>query len=230
MDEGRVPEVCVLDPYGHIAHFLTGDGGARDGGARRHPGRASFHTAMWTVRAGGRELGLLTGALGAAWAVLAAERLGAAGARVVVSISPALPVHPPGPLPRLVLIDRALRDEAVSVAHRPAARWSRLDPAVAARCTGSLDGVSTGAAWSTAAPCREAAAVLARSGPDRITCVDTEAAALYAHAERGGPTVVCLTHLDGATTIAGRVVTWGPGVGGGRLLAAVTAVADTVHG
>lgn len=219
----RVPEVCVLDPYGHIARPL-----ADAGRAQRHDGWACFHTELWAARVDGRDVGLVTGALGAAWAVLVARRLAEAGGRIVVSLSPALPVHPSGPLPHVALIDRALRDEAVSTAHRPVARWSRLDAAAASRLAGAR--LPTGAAWSTAAPCRGPAVALARAGPDRICCVDTEAAALYAHAGDGGPTVVCLAHLDAATTMADRVVTWGPGVGVDRLLEVATAVADAVGG
>jgi hypothetical protein len=213
-----VPEVCLLDPYGHMVGSLAGSGRAR-----RHPGWDCYHTGLWTTRVDDRAVGLVTGGLGAAWAVLVARRLAGSGGRIVVSVSPALPVHPSGPLPRVVLIDRALRDEAVSAAHRPAARWSRLDPVVAARL--ARVGMATGAAWSTAAPCRGPAVALARAGTDRISCVDTEAAALYAYAEGGGPTVVCLAHLDATTTMTDRVVTWGPGVGADRLLEVATAVA-----
>lgn len=66
----------------------------------------------------------------------------------------------------------------------------------------------TGATWSTAAPCRGPSLALARAGTDRICCVDTEAAALYAYAQQADrPTVVCLAHLDAATTTTDRVVT-----------------------
>jgi hypothetical protein len=218
-----VPEVCVLDPYGHIVRTLA------DAGRAQRPGDWDcFHTELWTTRVGGRTIGLVTGGLGAAWAVLVARRLAESGARVVVSLSPALPVHPTGPLPQVALIDRALRDEAVSAARRPAARWSRLDTEAASRLAGL--GLPTGAAWSTAAPCRGPAVALARAGTDRICCVDTEAAALYACAEDGGSTIVCLAHLDAATTMVDRVVTWGPGVGVARLLGATTVVADALLG
>jgi len=145
--EYRVPEVCVLDPYGHIVRPL-----AEAGRAQRHADWACFHTELWTTRADDRDVGLVTGALGAAWAVLVARRLAESGSQVLVSVSPALPVHPPGPLPHVALIDRALRDEAVSTAHRPAARWSRLAEVAASRLAGHR--LPTGASWSTAAPCR----------------------------------------------------------------------------
>lgn len=209
MRGGQVPAVCVLDPYSHIARPR-----ADTGRAEPLDGWACFHTGLWTTRAGDRDLGLVTGALGAAWAVLVARRLAESGVRIVVSLSPALPVRPSAPLPHVALIDRALRDDAVSAAHRSVSRWSRLDAAVGSRLAGRR--MPTGATWSTAAPCRSPALALACAGTDRICCVDTEAAALYAHAQQADrPTGVCLAHLDAATATTDRVVTWGPGVGAG---------------
>lgn len=225
-----VPAVCILDPYGDIAGPL-----ARAGRGKRHRGWACFHTEMWTAQVDGRDVGIVTGALGAAWAVLVAEELAASGCRVVVSISPALPVDPPGPLPCVVLIDRALRDEAVSSRHPSTGRWSRLDATVAAGLAGAFDGlpirVRTAAARSTAAPCRVPAVALTRAATnrDRVSCVDTDAAALYAFASGWGGVIVCLAHLDTATVTSGAEVTWGAGVGAETLLAVGAATATALR-
>jgi hypothetical protein len=228
MTSEPVPATCILDPYGDIAGHL-----AETGRGRRRPGWDCFHTQMVTTRVDGVDLGIVTMALGAPWAVLVAERLAGSGCRVLLSISPALPVDPPGVLPCVMVIDRALRGEAVSRRYRPSARWSRLDPTAAARLTGAFDRlpqrVHTGASWSTAAPQRVPISTVARHVAGRIACVETDAAALYACGVARSATVVCLAHLAVPTVTAGAEVTWGPGVGAETLLAVGVAAAGPLR-
>lgn len=217
------PAACVLDPDGRIVRHLAATGrGVRD------PDWDCFHTELWTTPTAAGEIGVVAYAVGAPWAVLVADRLVGAGCELLVSVAPALPVGPTGPLPHLVLIDRALRDEPTSSRGRPPARWSRLDVTAAAGLHGAFDHlpirVRTGTSWSTAAPHRAFATALARDDTT-FACVDTDAAALYAFGEERAATVACLAHLDGATTVSGTDVTWGPGVPGEAALAVAAAAA-----
>lgn len=223
------PAVCLLDPYGDIAAHL-----AITGRGRHDPSWSCFHTNMWATRLDGVDIGVVTMAMGAPWAVLAAERLAGSGCRVLLSVAPALPVDPPAALPCVVLIDRALRGEVLSAGRLPASRWSHLDQHITDRLAGALDHlavpVSRGTSWSTAAPHRVRARALARASTDygRISCVETDAAALYASSATRALTTVCFAHLDEPTETPGMEVTWGPGVGAEALLAVVAAAAQAL--
>lgn len=81
------------------------------GTCQRHPGWACYHTDLDVFRYDGREYGIVGHAVGAAFAVLIAEELFAAGCRFLVSVTSAgqiLPVQTPR---YFVVIERALRDE-----------------------------------------------------------------------------------------------------------------------
>lgn len=52
-----------------------------------------------------------------------------------------------------------------------------------------------GHSWTTDAPFRETRSALDRHAANGVTCVEMEAAALYAYARATGNRVVCLAHL-----------------------------------
>jgi uridine phosphorylase len=189
-----VPAVVLLDPDGDIVRHL-----AASGRGRRHPGWACYHTEMLTVDLDGVELGVIGNAVGAPFAVLVAEQLAACGADLVISITSAGLITPIGRLPRFVLIDRALRDEGTSAHYLPPARWSSLDDEISKRLVNVLarlpEPVLTCAAWTTDAPYRETIVAIAAAREEGITCVEMEAAALYAYGAARQRAVVCLAHI-----------------------------------
>ncbi len=197
-----VPSVGLLDPDGDIVRHL-----AASGRGRRHPGWACYHTEMWTVELDGIEIGVVGMAVGAPFAVLVAEQLAASGADLVISITSAGQISPIDRLPCFVLIDRALRDEGTSTHYQPPARWSHLDDKLRTRLHGAFDNlpepVLTGTAWTTDAPYRETAAAVAAAEAEGITCVEMEAAALYAYATARSRDVVCLAHITNTMATAG---------------------------
>lgn len=169
-------------------------------------------------------------AVGAPFAVLVAEQLAASGAELVISITSAGVITPVTASPCFVLIDRAWRDEGTSSHYLPPAEWSELDPDLAHRLAGAFDGlpvpVVTGSAWTTDAPYRETAAAVRAAAAAGITCVEMEAAALYAYAQARGHRVVCLAHLTNTMAVdGGDDVDKGPDNGVRHTLAVMGAVA-----
>ncbi|MEC3975860.1 nucleoside phosphorylase [Amycolatopsis sp. H20-H5] len=224
LPDTAVPAVGLLDPDGDIVRYL-----ATSGRGERHPGWACYHTEMWTVDLDGVDIGVVGMAVGAPFAVLVAEQLAASGANLVISITSAGQIAPIERLPCFVLIDRALRDEGTSVHYLPPARWSSLDDEIGSRLAGALDQLTepvlTGAAWTTDAPYRETAAAIAAARAEGITCVDMEAAALYAYASARRRAVVCLAHITNTMATDGDDFNKGDHNGVHEALTIVRAVA-----
>jgi len=105
------------------------------------------------------------------------------------------------------LIDRALRDEGTSLHYQPPGTWSRLDPEIKHRIEPTLDELSENIgiadSWTTDAPYRETAAAIAAATAAGASCVEMEAAALYALAAAESRQVVCLAHLTNTMAVAG---------------------------
>ena len=219
-----VPAVALLDPGGDLVRFLSSSGQGQ-----RHPGWACYHTEMWTVEVQGIEIGVVGVAVGASFAVLVAEQLFASGAEILISVSSAGQVAPLGPLPRLVLIDRALRDEGTSEHYLPPDLWSSLDSDLLAKLHGSFDAlpepVSVGSSWTTDAPYRETASAIEAAQQLGAVCVEMEAAALYAFAAACSRTVVCLAHITNTMAAKGEDFEKGVDDGVHVTLAAAAAVA-----
>jgi len=222
-----VPAVAVLDPDGDIVRYLD-----RTGRGRRHSGWACYHTEMWTTDIGGVEIGVVGMAVGAPFAVLVAEQLTASGSKLIISVTSAGRIVPCGQLPLFVLIERALRDEGTSAHYLPPARWSRVNPQLCAALDNAFDGLSqtvlTGASWTTDAPYRETAAAVAAAAAEQISCVEMEAAALYAYAEASTASVVCIAHITNTMAVAGEDFEKGTDNGVHDALAVISAVANAI--
>jgi hypothetical protein len=82
LNDGVVPEVCVLDPDGDVVRQTKADDRAI-----RDPDWACYHTELYRMTHDGLDLGIVPCAVGASFAVLVAEQLFAAGCRLLVSIT-----------------------------------------------------------------------------------------------------------------------------------------------
>ncbi|WP_312029692.1 methyltransferase domain-containing protein [Methylocystis sp. H62] len=196
-----VPQICVLDPDGDIVRRLR-----VAGYADHHPGWACYHTDLYLFRHDGHEYGIVGCAVGAAFAVLVAEELFAAGCRLLISVTSAgqiLPVQAP---PYFIVIDRALRDEGASYHYLPPSDYSEADPRLVQLSREALTaaGISAqvGASWTTDAPFRETEAAIDAALRTGILAVEMEAAALYALAKARGRSAICFAHV---TNQMGRV-------------------------
>lgn len=188
-----VPVLCLLDPDGDIVRALRAAGRAR-----RHAGWVCYHTDPWRFDLGGREVGVVGCAVGAAFAVLVAEELFASGCRLLVSVTSSGRICPAGTPPYFVLIERALRDEGTSYHYLPPSEWSAAPAPLLARLDGAFAGgpqVITGATWTTDAPFRETEAAIETARARGILAVEMEAAGLYAFAAARGREVICLAHV-----------------------------------
>jgi uridine phosphorylase len=218
LPELDVPAVCLLDPDGDIVRHLraTGEG-------RLHLGWACYHTEMWTTHVDGLRIGVVGMAVGAPFAVLVAEQLAASGVALIISVTSAGQITALAEPPYFLLIERAWRDEGTSVHYQPPAAWSILDERIShALLAAGLDGAQTarsegwgggarrrherivrGSSWTTDAPYRETPTAITAAVAAGVTCVEMEAAALYAYAAATGRPVVCLAHVTNTMAIHG---------------------------
>jgi len=194
VEDGPVPDVCLLDPDGDIVNRL------RDAGrASPHPHWPGYHTTLYETELSGRSVGVLGRAVGAPFAVLVAEQLFAAGCKLLLSVTSAGQIVPQGTPPYFVLVDEALRDEGTSYHYRPPSTYASLNPSLRERLTGEFSSVPVpvhaGRSWTTDAPYRETESAIAAARGERILAVEMEAAALYAFAEARNRSVVCFAHV-----------------------------------
>ena len=224
LDEGSVPEVCLLDPDGDVVRHLS-----REGAARRSETWACYHSELWLTQMGGRPLGIVPCAVGGPYAVMVAEELAASGCRLVVSVTSAGRVVPFGEPPYFVLIEAAWRDEGTSLHYLPPSEWVELAPrlrtALAGRFNSLGEPVRVGRSWTTDAPFRETEAAIAAAEAAGIHAVEMEAAGLYAYAQALGRDVVCIAHVTNSMAVDGDDFEKGPDAGTHRILALVNEVA-----
>ncbi len=196
-----VPALCVLDPDGDLVRHLR-----HTGQARPSPGWACYHTDLTEFSLpDGVTIGVVGCAVGAPFAVLVAEQLFASGCRFLLSVTSAGQIGDLGPLPALVIIDRALRDEGTSRHYVPASPDILApDPALLDRVEGAMrtafpPGAGTrlhrGPSWTTDAPYRETAPAIAEAAAQGALAVEMEAAGLYALATARHLPIVCMAHV-----------------------------------
>lgn len=179
LDGTPVPPLCILDFDGDLT-----DGLARDGGATVSTSWACFHTQMMTLTLDGVACGVVPRTIGGPYAVLIAEQLHAAGARLIVGLTSAGRLQPTLPLPSIVVVDEAIRDEGTSlhyVAESPTV--SSPTPLMVERLAhelGAVGVVERGLVWTTDAPYRETAAQLLKWTAAGALAVEMQAASLFA--------------------------------------------------
>lgn len=189
-----VPAVCALDPDGDLVRALRAAGRSRPS-----PGWACYHTTMDVVDHAGLTIGIVGLAVGAPFAVLAAEQLFVSGCRQLISVTSAGQIAPLGPPPYFMLIDRALRDEGTSYHYLPPSLFAEADGGLADSAFAAVSGLAVpvhrGASWTTDAPYRETEDAIAAARDHGALAVEMEAAALYAFAQARGHAVLCFAHV-----------------------------------
>lgn len=109
-----VPPLCVLDFDGDLSDRL-----AAEGVTSLLKSWACFHTSMGVLMLNDVWCGIVPRTIGGPYAVLVAEQLWAAGAKMVVGITSAGRVSPTLPLPSILVVDEAVRDEGTSLHYLP---------------------------------------------------------------------------------------------------------------
>jgi len=194
VEQGSVPDVCLLDPDGDIVDRLRATGRAEP-----HAHWPGYHTTLYEAELNDCTIGVLGRAVGSSFAVLVAEQLFAAGCDLLLSITSAGQIVPQGEPPYFVLIEKALRDEGTSHHYRPPAPYAHLDSALRQQLQDGFGDVPVpvhgGASWTTDAPYRETEPAIAAAREEGILAVEMEAAALYAFSEARDGQVVCFAHV-----------------------------------
>ncbi len=197
----RAPRICVLDPDGDLDDYLRGRGElAVDANW------GCFHTRLSVYAGGGREFGIIARAIGAAFSVLLAEQLFASGCEFLISLSSAGQLVDLGAPPYFVVIDRALRGEGTSYHYLRPSRFVDADRGLLDRMVPALRrtgvAVHVGASWTTDAPFRETAAMVAARRAEGMLTVEMEAAGVYAFAAATGVPVLCLAQVTNRVNCA----------------------------
>jgi uridine phosphorylase len=196
-----VPPICVLDPDGDVVEALR-----RAGRTRRFEAWPCYHTELDNFALGGKTVGIVGRAVGAAFAVLIAEELFESGCRLLISLTSAGQIVPAGTPPHFVVIDRALRDEGTSYHYAAPASFADADPKLVDAAEKALKQAGlpavVGGSWTTDAPFRETAEAVDAARREGLLTVEMEAAALYAFAQAKGHPVLCLAHV---TNTMGRM-------------------------
>jgi uridine phosphorylase len=207
-----VPPLCVLDFDGDLSDHLA------DAGLST-PLRswACFHTSMGVLTLDGLVCGIVPRTIGGPYAVLIAEQLRAAGARVIVGLTSAGRVSPSLPLPSIVVIDEAVRDEGTSLHYLlPGASVETPSPRLVDVMVQELSAlrvpVSRGTVWTTDAPYRETQDQLRTWAECGVLGVEMQAASLFAFAHARGAHVGMVALVSNAVDqVAGEFDTGGNG-------------------
>lgn len=189
-----VPPLCVLDFDGDLSDHL-----ADERVSSPWASWACFHTSMRVATIAGVSCGIVPRTIGGPYAVLVAEQLRAAGARLIVGITSAGRVSPDLPLPSIVVVNQAIRDEGTSFHYLPPSRAVETPtPAIVEPLLRELREVASsvrqGPVWTTDAPYRETPDQLQHWAAEGALAVEMQAASLFAfaHARAAAVAVVAL--------------------------------------
>jgi uridine phosphorylase len=180
-----MPSICVLDFDGDLA-----DGLLREKAATFSESWACFHTQMLVTKAANVECGIIPRTIGGPYAVLIAEQLRVAGVRLTVGLTSAGRIAPELPLPSIVVVDEAIRDEGTSLHYLPPSTTvatptpSIVDDLV--HDLSDLSAVRRGLAWTTDAPYRETGQQLRAWRERGALAVEMQAASLFAFGQAKG--------------------------------------------
>ena len=179
---GIVPPVCILEFDGDITDWLV-----RDGIAKPFGPWACFHTSMFTMELEGVTCGIIARTIGGPYAVLIAEQLQAAGAKLIIGLTSAGRVSRDLPLPCLVVATSAIRDEGTSYHYLPPSLEVKPHPRAVRAIKDTLKKAGlnfiAGRTWTTDGLFRETRAKVNLRRRQGCVVVEMEAAAFFAVAK-----------------------------------------------
>ena len=226
---GNVPPLCILEFDGDITDWLV-----REGIAKPFAPWACFHTAMFALDLEGVSCGIIARTIGGPYAVLIAEQLRAAGAKLIVGLTSAGRVSPDLPLPCLVVATGAIRDEGTSYHYLPPGTEVACDSPVVPFLERELIAtgwaVRSGKVWTTDAPYRETKTQLDRWAREGALAVEMQAAALFAFAIARHASVASVAMVSNAVDHAGVQFDTGSQEDGLRILKAIARAARSLSG
>ena len=221
---GIVPPVCILEFDGDITDWLV-----REGIAKPFEPWACFHTSMFAMDLEGVPCGIVARTIGGPYAVLIAEQLQAAGAKLIVGLTSAGRVSPDLPLPCLVVATSAIRDEGTSYHYLPSgsevACKSPLVPLLERELIATGWAVRSGKVWTTDAPYRETRAQLDKWAREGVLAVEMQAASLFAFGIARQASVASVAMVSNAVDHTGEQFNTGSQDDGLRILQAIARAA-----
>jgi uridine phosphorylase len=174
-----IPLVCVLEFDGDLTDWLVSTGLAKP-----VKSWACFHTTMFSLDVGGVTCGIVARTIGGPYAVLVAEQMAVSGARIVLGLTSAGRVSQEMPVPGLVAVTAAVRDEGTSYHYLPAGETVAAPKKMARLLELELRKLSlpvrAGTVWTTDAPYRETASQLTGHAARGVLAVEMQAASLFA--------------------------------------------------
>ncbi len=188
----NVPEICVLDPDGDLAEYLL-----EKGFSQKNNCWACYHSNLYSFKMDEIEIGIVPCIVGASYAVLVAEQLFVSGCEYLISVTSAGIINPSATEKRFALITEAIRDEGTSYHYLPKEIKAVLSEKLHQKLNQGDDEKMwfDAKSWTTDAPYRETETAISAMKMQNVTCVEMEAAALYAFAKAKQKNVVCLAHL-----------------------------------
>jgi len=224
---GAVPPVCILEFDGDITDWLV-----RDSIAKPFTPWTCFHTSMFAMELEGIQCGIIARTIGGPYAVLIAEQLHAAGAKLIVGLTSAGRVSPDLPLPCLVVATSAIRDEGTSYHYLPPEREvackSSLVPLLERELLPTGWAVRSGKVWTTDAPYRETKTQLGKWASEGALAVEMQAASLFAFAIARQASVASVAMVSNAVDHAGAQFDTGSQEDGLQILKAIARAARSL--
>ena len=200
---GPIPPVCFLEFDGDLTDWLVAQGIAKPFDAW-----PCFHTRMFAMRLEGVECGIIARTIGGPFAVLIAEQLHAAGAKLIAGLTSSGRISPDLPLPCLVVATSAIRDEGTSFHYLPPGKEvacpGKAAPLLERELAATGWNVRCGKVWTTDAPYRETAAQLEHWAREGVLAVEMQTASLFAFAAARGATVASIAIVSNATDHQGE--------------------------
>ena len=217
---GVVPPLCVLEFDGDLTDWLVSQELATP-----FQSWPCFHTKMFAIEVEGAKCGIIPRTIGGPYAVLVAEQLAAAGAELIIGLTSAGRVSPELPLPCLVAVTGAIRDEGTSFHYLPAAKEVACPvPAVVPFLERELAStgwtVRCGKVWTTDAPYRETKTQLENWAGESVLAVEMQAASLFAFGAARGVAVASIAMVSNAVDHEGEQFDTGSQQDGLRIIEA----------
>lgn len=201
---GEVPPICILEFDGDITDWLVGQGLAKPFAAW-----PCFHSTMFALEAEGVQCGIIARTIGGPYAVLIAEQLAACGVELIIGLTSAGRISRELPLPCLVSITSAVRDEGTSLHYLQASNEVGCPaPEIAFLLEDELAeigwAVRRGKVWTTDAPYRETETQLQMWEKEGVLAVEMQAASLFAFGAARGVAVASVAMVSNAVDHQGE--------------------------
>jgi uridine phosphorylase len=184
---------------------------------------------MFAIELEGIACGMIARTIGGAYAVLIAEQLQAAGAKIIIGLTSAGRVTPDLPLPCLIVAASAIRDEGTSYHYLPPGSEitcpTPIVPILERELIATGWTVRAGKVWTTDAPYRETRVQLEKWAGEGALAVEMQAASLFAFGAARRAAVASVAMVSNAVDHEGEQFDTGSKDDGLRILKGIARAA-----